>query len=152
MRHFKKIDWSVSLTMLLVVALTVAACVESSGPLGGPNVIQVGTVSSVQITLAQSTLTPGQATQATVVAKSADGTLVSGPVDFLSKNPAIATASSNGKVTAIAAGTAVIQASMAGRAATTNVTVQSSDSPAATPPALAHDFNDGTLGPFFDAY
>jgi hypothetical protein len=151
MRYFKKIDWSISLTMLFACVLTaVAACVESSGPLGAPNVLQVGTVSSVQITLAKSTLTPGQATQATVVAKSADGKVVSGHVDYLSKNPSIATASSNGMVTAIAAGTAVIQATVAGRAATTAVTVQSFDSTVVPPDLASQNFDGGSYSPYYN--
>jgi hypothetical protein len=150
MRHFKKIDWSVSLTMLFACVLTaVAACVESSGPLGAPNVLQVGTVSSVQITLAQSTLAPGQATQATVVAKSEDGKVVGGRVDYLSKNPSIATASSNGMVTAIAAGVAVIQATVAGHAATTAVTVQSFDFSADSLLA-SQNFDGGSVSPYYN--
>jgi len=150
MRHFKKIDWSISLTMLFASVLTVvAACVESSGPLGAPNVIEVGTVSSVQITLAQSTLAPGQATQATVVAKSADGKVFGGRIDYLSKNPSIATASSNGMVTAIAAGVAVIQATVAGHAATTAVTVQSFDS-AADSLLASQNFDGGSVSPYYN--
>jgi hypothetical protein len=153
MRHFKKIDWSISLTMLFACVLTVAAaCVESSGPLGAPNVLYVGPVSSVQITLAQPTLAPGQVTQATVVAKSADGEVVSGHVDYSSGNPSIATASSTGRITAISAGTAAIQATVAGHAATTALTVQALDPPAVGPLDLvSHNFDDNTLGPYADA-
>jgi hypothetical protein len=151
MRRFK-IDWCISFTMLFACVLTVAAaCVESSGPLGAPNVLQVGTVSSVQITLAKSTLNPGQATQATVVAKSADGKLVSGRVDYLSKNPTIATASSDGVVTGIAAGTAVIQATMAGHAATTAVIVQSFDSSADSLLA-SQNFDGGSVSPYVNLW
>jgi uncharacterized protein YjdB len=127
MRHFKKIDWSISLSLLLACVLTVvAACVESSGPLGAPNVVVEGpAVSAVQITLAQSTLVPGQTTQATAVATSADGKVVGGPVNYSSQNASIATVSSKGLVTAVAAGIAVIQATAGGCAATASVTVNS---------------------------
>ncbi|MDP9201102.1 MAG: Ig-like domain-containing protein [Gemmatimonadota bacterium] len=129
MRHFKKIDWPISLSLLFACVLTViAACVEPSGPLDAPHVVEGGggtTIASVQITLAQSTLTPGKTTQATVVAKSADGKVVDGRVDFMSQNLSIATVSSNGVVTAVAAGIAVIQATVAGHGATAPVTVQS---------------------------
>jgi hypothetical protein len=124
MRHFKKIDWSISLSLLFACVLTViAACVEPSGPLDAPHVLEGGggggngggtTVSSVQLTLAQSTLAPGKTTQATVVARSADGKIVDASVDFVSQNLSIATVSSNGIVTAVAAGVAVIQATVAG--------------------------------------
>lgn len=132
MRHFNKIDWSLSLSLLFACVLTViAACVAPSGPLGAPNVIQVGTVSSVRITLAQSTLAPGQTTQATAVATSADGKVVGGSVDFSSQNPSIATVSSNGVVTALTAGVSMIQATVASRAGSAKVTVKSLVSPVA---------------------
>jgi uncharacterized protein YjdB len=135
MRHFKKLDWSISLSLLFACILTViAACVEPSGPLDAPHVLEGGggggngggtTVSSVQLTLAQSTLAPGKTTQATVVARSADGKIVDASVDFVSQNLSIATVSSNGVVTAVAAGIAMIQATVAGHGATAPVTVQS---------------------------
>lgn len=146
MRHFKKIDWSISLFLLFACVLTViAACVESSGPLGAPNVIEVPTVSSVRITLAQSTLAPGQTTQATVVATSADGKVVSGLVDFSSQNPSVATVSSKGVVTALTAGVVLIQATVASRAASATVTVKSPVSPVAVV-AVALDSTSLAIG------
>lgn len=130
MRHFKKIDWSISLFLFFACVLTViAACVAPSGPLGAPNVIQLGAISSVRLTLAQSTLAPGQTTQATAVATSADGTVVGGRVDFSSQNPSIATVSSNGLVTALTAGVSMIEAAAGSRAASATLTVQSLVSP-----------------------
>jgi uncharacterized protein YjdB len=136
MRHIKKLDWAISLSLLLACVLTViAGCVEASGPLGAPDVIEggvvAGKVSSVQITLARSALAPGQTTQATAVAKSADGEVIPGPVGFSSKDPAIATVSSDGVVTALKVGVVLIQASVACCSATASLTVNSVGSPVA---------------------
>ncbi|MDQ6770302.1 MAG: Ig-like domain-containing protein [Gemmatimonadota bacterium] len=127
MLHLKKIDWSILPFLLSVCVLTViSACVQPSGPLGGQNLLVVGTaVSSVRITLAQPTLATGEETQATVVATSANGAVVGGHADFSSQNPSIATVSSNGVVTALTAGVSMIQATVASRAASTIVTVKS---------------------------
>jgi hypothetical protein len=115
MSRFKKIDPRISLSVLFACVLTViAACVNSSAPIGAPNVIDPPTVSSVRITLAQSTLSPGQTTQATAVATSADGKIIGGRVDFSSESPSIALVSSQGVVTAVAPGPAIIQASISG--------------------------------------
>ena len=146
MRYFKKIDWSISLSVLFACVLTViAACGAPSGPLGAPNVIQAPTVSSVQMTLAKPALAPGQTTQVTVVAKSADGKVVSGTVDFSSKNPSIATVSSNGLVTAVTTGVATIQATVASRFDTASVTVQSV-APTVAVVAVALDSTSLTVG------
>jgi hypothetical protein len=127
MLRFKKIDWSVLLSLLFACVLTViAACVQPSGPLGAPNLLVAGkAISSVRISLAQSTLTTGQTTQATVVATSADGEVVGGRAVFSSQYPSIARVSSNGVVTALTAGVSVIQATFASRAGTAPVTVKS---------------------------
>jgi hypothetical protein len=132
MRHFNKLDWPISLSLLFASVLTViAACIQPSGPLGAPNVIEVGAVSSVRISLAQSALAPGQTTQATVRATSADGRVVGGRVDFSSQNPSVATVSSQGVVTALVAGAAMIHATVASRADSAAVTVKSLVSPVA---------------------
>lgn len=143
MRHFKPIDWSVSLSLLLACVLSViAACVDSSGPLGAPNVItETQAVSTVKITLAQPTLAPGQTTQATVVSTSADGKIVNGRVDYSSQNPSVATVSPSGRVTAVAVGLAAIQATVSGRGATASLTVQSQTSAAAPIAAVAVAFD-----------
>jgi hypothetical protein len=125
MRYFKKQDTSIS--FMLAAALVLFGCAtDSSGPLGGPNVIQVHTqtVSAVAVTVAQSTLVPGQSTQATAIATSSDGKRVGGPIALVSQNPSIANVSSNGLVTAVAAGMAVIQATAGGHFGTTSVTVE----------------------------
>jgi len=127
MLHTKKIDSSTVLVVLFAsVVSLVGACVQPSGPLAAPNLVTGGTaVSSVQISIAQPTLAAGQTTQATVVATSADGSLVDGHADFSSQNPLIATVSSNGVVTALTAGVSTIQATVSSRAASATVTVKS---------------------------
>jgi hypothetical protein len=137
-RNFKKIDCSISLSVLLACVLTViAACVESSGPLGGPNVVQAKTVSLVKVSLAQPTLALGQSTQATVVATSADGQVVNGVVDFSSQNPSVATVSSKGVVSALAAGVAMIQATVGSHAASATLTVKLLAAPTAVVAVVA---------------
>src|SRR5438105_12304692 len=125
MRHFKKIDWPISLSLLFACVLTViAACVEPSGPLGAPNVIESKRVSTVEITLAQSALAPGQTTQATAVAKSSDGQVVTGQISFSSQDSSIAKVSSKGLVTALKPGIVLIQATLSGCVGTSPVTVK----------------------------
>jgi hypothetical protein len=124
-RNFKNIDCSISLSVLLACVLTIiAACADASGPLGAPNVIQSGGVSSVKVSLGAPTLALGQSTQATVVATTADGQVVSSQVDFSSQNPSVAAVSSKGVVSALAAGVAVIQAAVGSHAASATLTVK----------------------------
>jgi hypothetical protein len=138
-RSVKKIDWSISLSVLFAVVLTfVAACVDSSGPIGAVDVIPMGTtVSSVKLTLAQPTIALGQTTQASVVATLSDGSLVNGPVDYSSQNPSVATVSSKGVVTALTAGVAMINAAVASHAASATITVKPLAPPAAVVAAVA---------------
>jgi hypothetical protein len=133
-RNFKNIDWSISIPLLFAVALTfIVACVDSSGPIGAPDVIPMGTtVSSVKLTLAQPMLALGQTTQASVIATLSDGSLVSGPVDFSSQNPSVATVSSKGVVTALTAGVTMINAAVSSHAASAAITVK----PLAPPSAV----------------
>jgi len=125
MLHFNKIDGSTLLVVLFTSVLSlVAACVQPPGPFGAPNVVQVGTVSSVRITFVQSTLAPGQTTQGAVFATSAAGNLITGQtVTRASVSPTVATVSSTGAVTAVAAGSATIQGTVSGKAGSASLTV-----------------------------
>jgi len=147
MLRFKKIDWSTLLVVLFAFVLNlILACVQPSGPLGAPNLMPTGTaVSSVRISLAQPTLATGQTTQATVVAISANGSVVGGHADFSSQNPLIAIVSSNGVVTALTAGVSMIQATVSSRAASATLTVQSPISPVAVV-AVTLDSTSLTIG------
>ena len=146
MLHSIKIERSTLLVVLFTSVLSiVAACIQPSGPLRAPNVIPTGTVSSVRISLAQPTLAMGQTTQATVVATSADGTVIGGHAAFSSQNPSIATVSSNGVVTALTAGVSMIQATVASRAGSAALTVHSTISPVAIV-SVALDSTSLTIG------
>jgi hypothetical protein len=151
MRYFNKrtcknIDWSTSLSVLLSCVLIVAAaCVDSSGPLGAPKVLDPGAVSSVKVSLAQPMLALGQSTQATVVATSADGLVVNGPVNFSSQNQSVASVSSKGLVSALTAGVTVIQATVGSRAASATLTVRALAPQAAVVAIVAVALDSTTL-------
>jgi uncharacterized protein YjdB len=73
--------------------------------------VGVPAVATVTTTLAASTLAPGQTTTATAVLKDAYGNTISGKsVSWSSLNTGVATVSTSGVVTAIAAGSATIRA------------------------------------------
>jgi hypothetical protein len=83
-------------------ALTVATSAPPPAP-----------VATVTASLASSALTVGQTTQATAVALDAGGAVLADrPVTWSSLNPAIATVSTSGLVTAVAAGTVAIRATV----------------------------------------
>jgi len=73
----------------------------------------VATVATVSVTLGATSLAPGQTTQATAVARDANGNVLTGRVvTWSAVNPSIATVSSAGLVTAVAAGSATIRATV----------------------------------------
>ena len=75
-----------------------------------PNTAPVATVS---VTLGSPSLYTGQTTQATAVARDASGAVLTGrPVSWTSSNPAVASVSAVGTVTALTAGTVSIQATV----------------------------------------
>ena len=82
-------------------------------------------VASITVTLNAPSITVGQSTQAVAVLKAAnDSTLTGRAVSWTSEAPALATVSSSGMVTAIAAGTATITASAEGKTGNTTVVIQ----------------------------
>ncbi len=88
------------------------------------------TVASVSVSLASSTLTPGQTTTASAVARDAQGGTIAGKVaTWSSSSSAVATVDGSGTVTAVAAGSAEIVATIDGRTGQATVTV--------TPPPVA---------------
>jgi uncharacterized protein YjdB len=81
-------------------------------------------VASVQVSPATVSLQQGGSTQLTVVVKDAGGNVLTGrPIIWASSNDAIAVVSSTGRVTAVAAGSAVITATSETVTGTANVTV-----------------------------
>jgi hypothetical protein len=81
-------------------------------------------VTRVAVSLAASSLAPGATTQATAKAYDANGQIIDGrTVTWASSNPAVASVSSSGLVTAVAAGTATISATIDGQPGSAGLTV-----------------------------
>ena len=90
-------------------------------------------VASVTVSVTSSSLTPGQTTQATATTRDASNNVLTGrAVTWNSSNNAIATVSTSGLVTAVAAGTAQITATSEGVSGNTTVTVQAAPPPPGT--------------------
>ena len=107
----------------------------SAGGVTGDASLTVTTapVASVTTTLAVSSLTVGQTTQATAVSKDASGNTLTGRyVSWSSLSPSVATVSISGMVTAVAAGSAVIRATVESKTGDATLTV---NAPALTQPA-----------------
>jgi hypothetical protein len=104
-------------------------------------------VSVVQVTVDSMTLLVGHLAHAFATPKDAAGTPIVGlAVSWASLNPAVATVSSSGQVTAVAPGSALVQATISGKVGTAPVTIISSSVLA------SHNFDDGTLGPYVDPW
>ena len=81
-------------------------------------------VASVTVSLAASSLAPGGTTQATATARDANGNVLTGrALGWSSSNGAVATVSASGVVTAVAAGSANIVATVEGKTGQAAVTV-----------------------------
>lgn len=94
-------------------------------------------VASVTVTLSPSNLIVGQTAQATVVARTADGVVVPGrTVTWASSFPSLATVSSSGLVTAVAAGNVVITATIDGISGSAPLAVGAVVLPPPPPPPL----------------
>jgi uncharacterized protein YjdB len=89
-------------------------------------------VATVTSSLASTSLAPGQTTQATAVARDASGNVLSGRyVAWTSLSPNIASVSISGVVTAVAAGTAVIRATVESKTGDASLTVSATAAPIA---------------------
>ena len=81
-------------------------------------------VATVTVTPASSTLAAGATTQLTATLRDANGNTLTGrAVTWSSSNASVATVDGNGKVTAVAPGTAIITATSEGKSGTAQVTV-----------------------------
>src|SRR5512143_530962 len=90
----------------------------------GTETVGVAPVATVTVNLGSSTLSPGQTTQATAVARDAYGNVLTGrSVSWSSLNTSIATVSTSGVVTAVAVGSATIRAIVAPKTGAAGVTV-----------------------------
>jgi uncharacterized protein YjdB len=86
-------------------------------------------VATVTVSLGASSLTTGQTTPATAVTKDAGGNVLTGrSISWSSSNTTVATVSSSGLVSALAAGTAQITATSESKSGSANLTVSASTS------------------------
>jgi plastocyanin len=129
---------------LLIVAATGAGCGGGDGPGPGPSDPVLTTLEVTPATATLFSVAPGNTAALTVVAKDQDGGAMAGAGSptFSSSNAAIATVSDGGTVTAVAAGTAQITASLTAGGVTktgiSTVTAQvAPPSAAVTAPAIA---------------
>lgn len=100
-----------------VVVLAVTACGGGGGDVTRPPQPPAPTpVASVLVSIAEAALTVGQTTQATATARAADGSALAGrTITWASSNNAVATVSSAGLVTSLAAGSTNITATSEGQ-------------------------------------
>jgi hypothetical protein len=91
-------------------------------------------VTSVSVTLSNSGILVGQTSQASVVAKNAQGQIVSGrPISWSSKATSVATVNGTGTATGVNSGTATIEATIDGVKGGANLTVSGSTTPLPPP-------------------
>jgi uncharacterized protein YjdB len=110
-------------TALAPGAVIITASSEGKSAVATITISQVPVV-SVTVTPATATLVVGQTTQLAALLKDETGSILNGRVVTWSTNRAtVATVTSEGLVTAIAAGTATITASSEGRSATASISV-----------------------------
>ncbi len=107
-------------SLLAGALLLYVACGGGGGDGNGP-----GPVASVTVTIAASSITVNGTTQATAVAKDANGTVITGKVPaWTSLTPTVASVNSTtGVITGVAAGTATIQATIDGISGTAGISV-----------------------------
>ncbi len=96
----------------------------TSGGVNGTLSVSVPTVTTVTVTASPSVLQPGQTSQASVVLLDGTGSVIIGrPITYSSANPAIATITASGLITAISPGTVQISALSDGVTGTMTITV-----------------------------
>jgi len=128
-----------------VAAGSVAIQATVSGVAGSTSIVVVAPtgVATVAVAIDSSNLGIGHSAQASAMPKDAAGTTIVGQtVTWASLTPSVATVSSSGVVTAVAAGSAAIQATVSGVNGSTSIVV------VGLPYLVSHNFNDGTVGPY----
>ena len=111
------------LTAVSAGSSTITATIEGRSATATVTVSPVPVV-SVRVTPAAVNLRVGESQAMTASATDADGAALTGrPVTWSSNTPAVATISAQGVVTAVAAGTAVVTATVEGKTATATITV-----------------------------
>jgi hypothetical protein len=120
---------------------TIRATVESkTGDAAVGVTATVATVANVIVILNSSSLSVGQSTQASAIARDASGNILTGKsVTWTSMNPSIAAITASGLVTALAAGSATVRATVDGKTGDGSVSVALQNTPSSgpvTPPEL----------------
>jgi uncharacterized protein YjdB len=115
------------------------------------------TVASITVSITPSSIAVGQTGQAVATIRDSAGRILTDrPLTWSSSDTRIATVSGSGVITAVSAGSVVIQSTVDGVSGQTslNVSVPSViPAPAPTPGTLvSHDFEDGTLGGYFNPW
>jgi hypothetical protein len=145
------------------------SCAENVSRIIDPTETQQASVAAVAVTVDSTSLTVGHLARAAATAIDTAGEVITGrEVRWTSLAPAVASVSSEGIVSALAPGSASIQALVSDRAGTATLTVvvaaaqpEPPPAPAPEPPAppatpppggVSHDFNDGTMGPFVNVW
>jgi Bacterial Ig-like domain (group 2) len=120
-------------TALAAGTTTIAA--TSEGVTGSAAVtVTLPPVATVTVSLGTSTLLVGQTTQATAVLKDASGHVLTGRIiTWTSANTGVATVSSTGLVTGVAAGTATITATSEGQSGSASIAVSAPPPPGSWP-------------------
>lgn len=110
-----------------------AITASSEGQFATAAITVTPNVASIVVTLGQGTLTVGSQTQVTATAKDAGGTTLTGvAISFATSNPAVASVSSSGLVTAIAPGTVNISATSGAITGSASLTVNAALVPVAS--------------------
>jgi uncharacterized protein YjdB len=117
------VDANGMMTAVSTGSATITATSEGKNGTATISVSQAA-VSTVTVTPSPITMTVGQTTQFTATLKDAGGNVLNGRVvTWASSNPAAATVSANGLVTAVASGSTTITASSEGKSGTAGVTI-----------------------------
>ena len=133
-------------TAVLAGSATITATSEGQSGTAAVTVTVVP-VASVTVSPATASLTVGQTTQLTATPKDASGNPLTGRlITWATSNAAVATVSTSGLVTAVAAGSATITATCEGQSATATATVTTTVSSFGN--IYEFGFEDGTIGQF----
>jgi uncharacterized protein YjdB len=113
------------------------------------------TVATVSVAVSPASLSVGQTASAIATPRDSSGNVVAGrTIAWNSSQPGIAMISTTGTVTAISSGTATITAVTDGKsgAVSVNVTAPVTTPSPASGTLATHDFEDGTLGPYYNPW
>jgi uncharacterized protein YjdB len=121
----------------------------SEGQTGdGSETVGVAPVATVTVSFVSSTLSPGQTTQASAIARDANGNVLTGRLVYWSTlTPSVATVSTTGVVTAVAGGSATIRATVETKVGDGPLTVSAPTPVQATTASVVVTIDSSTLAP-----